>query len=299
MPPSNHISSTPTTTHRSSTHPSQEDFSNPDRRKYRSSTSKPLPLMYIKKDQRNYVQIANILTYPHLDVDLARRRIEDMVEMGATHVEFLGRSEIAGFRVLGKGTTSIVLKLWMGCEPVAVKILRTDANRESVLPEVERLKIANRVRVGPKLISHRDDMIMMEYIEGVGIIDALSQALTEHQSLKGRRLTSILRRILHQCFLLDRVGLDHGQLTRPDDHIYILPRGRVKILDFETASTERRTSNITAFTQFLLYRPPISEGVRETLGLESLQEVLKSLKEYKVNPRVETYRRVLRSLKLI
>ncbi|NIM46020.1 MAG: hypothetical protein GTN80_09565 [Nitrososphaeria archaeon] len=240
----------------------------------------------------------SVLTYPKRDPKAARSRLQMLRELGVTHLEFVGPTEVKGVRILGKGTTSMVFKVYVENRPAAVKILRMDANRDSVRPEAERIKMANEVGVGPKLIAYSDAMLLMEFIDGERITAVLARIVDFPSRERARRLRDLVREILVQCFRLDDIGLDHGQLFRPDRHIYVTSRDRVKIIDFETSSTSRRSSNLTSILQFLLVSGPYAELIRKVLNLESLEEFFPVLRRYKKNPDEETFNCTLRLLNI-
>lgn len=240
----------------------------------------------------------DVISYPRRDPDEARKRLKRLRELGVTHVEFTGRTEINGVKILGKGTTSIVLKVYVKEKPLAAKILRLDANRESVSPEAERVAMANRLGIGPKLIGHTDEVLLLELLEGKNILEALGEVLALPPEERRETLKDLIREILTQCFELDRIALDHGQLSRPDKHLYVTPDGRVKIIDFETSSTSRRPSNLTSILQFLLVSGLHSGRVRDVLGVKSLDEIFPHLKRYKKNPNVEMFGQILKILNI-
>ena len=50
---------------------------------------------------------------------------------------------------------------------------------------------------------------------------------------------------------LDQVGLDHGELSKAPKHLLVDKAEKIFIVDFETASLERRVANVTAVCQYL------------------------------------------------
>ena len=82
---------------------------------------------------------------------------------------------------------------------------------------------------------------------------------------ENRRLTlvrHVLRDVLEQCWRLDEAGLDHGELSRAPKHIIMDLKSNSRILDFETASTSRKVSNVTSICNFLFIercRHPLPE----------------------------------------
>ena len=61
----------------------------------------------------------------------------------------------------------------------------------------------------------------------------------------------VLGEVLEQCFRLDQAGLDHGELSKAPKHLLVDKAEKPFIVDFETASVERRVANVTAVCQYL------------------------------------------------
>ena len=186
-------------------------------------------------------RLVHLLSYPALDRDLAKERFSILEESGVEEVLDEGRVELGGHRVLGKGHASLVLAgIWMG-RKAAIKVLRTDSKRNTLEKEALLLRLANSVGVGPKLYADLGFAVIMEFIPGIRFGEWVPKDGEE-----GRR---IIRDLLLQCRKLDEIGLDHGELSNPARHVIVGPR--VVIIDFESASLERRPTNVTSVAQHL------------------------------------------------
>ena len=78
-----------------------------------------------------------------------------------------------------------------------------------------------------------------------------------------KNLIQIFRNVFDQCLKLDREGLDHGEINRPDKHIMINNKMEIKILDFESSSINRRVTNVTSIGHFLFIGGPLSSIICE------------------------------------
>ncbi len=239
-----------------------------------------------------------VLSYPSKDFEVAKWRLLELESMGVTHLEFSGEKRVDGIKVLGKGTTSVVVKAWLHSGMVAVKLLRTDSNRLSVLPEVQKIMIANKVGVGPILKDHEKGAFLMEYVDGIEISDCINGILNRPLGERKTNLRKVVGEVLSQCFTLDRVGLDHGQLHKPDKHVYVLRDGEVKIIDFESASTMRKPANVTSIAHFLLNGSPKAKEIMETLNLGSRKEIYSLLRRYKNEPLKANFKEVLKTFNI-
>ena len=85
----------------------------------------------------------------------------------------------------------------------------------------------------------------MQLIDGDLLQDWLK--LTERKAA----VRKVLVEILEQCCRLDEAGLDHGELSKAPKHLLVDKADKPFIVDFETASMERRVTNVTSVCQYL------------------------------------------------
>lgn len=236
-----------------------------------------------------------VISYPSPSLEEARKRIEQMERLGIDYLVFEGRTRISGIGVLGIGTVSVVVKAAKDNSVYALKIRRTDSNRESMRKEFEITSLVNRLSIGPIVFSFTDDLILMELVEGLGLEESLGL-------LKGRgakeRLLTIIHSILNQCRKLDILGIDHGELSNLRKHVLISSRGPI-LLDFESASLERRPKNVTSAAQYLLIGSSISTRIRKILGINSLDGIKMRLKQYKEKLDDYSYSKLLEEIGIL
>jgi len=208
----------------------------------------------------------------------------------------MGEKTAFNIPLLGKGCVGIVVTARMNKKRVALKIRRVDADRLRMQHEAEMLRIANKVGVGPGFIGMSENFLLMEFIEGTLLPKWIEQ-------LKGRgtrnRIGKVLRDILEQCWRLDETSLDHGELSRAPKHIIIGEDDKAHIVDFETASVQRRVSNVTSICQYLFVGSQTAKVIRRKLGVKTDQETLRTnLRNYKQNRTRENFNKILRVCKL-
>ncbi|RJS86683.1 serine/threonine protein kinase [Candidatus Bathyarchaeota archaeon] len=229
-----------------------------------------------------------LLCYPRFTGEEAERRLEELRGLGVDALILEGRHEVEGLRVLGKGHVSIAVEARVGDEVYALKIRRTDADRESFRDEAEKLRMANDVGVGPRLVRYTDNFLLMELIRGEYLPDWIEALSPGDEEL----LRSVLKSLLEKARKLDEIGLDHGELSRAHRHI-IVSGGEPRLIDFESASTDRRVSNITSLTQYLFINRRMRRLISRILKPPEIQPLIEALKQYKREPSDENYRRIL------
>jgi putative serine/threonine protein kinase len=195
-----------------------------------------------------------------------------------------GRTKIGKMSVVGKGTVGIVLKVKTESKKIcALKIRRTDANRDTMKKEVSLHKIANSIDVGPKLFEFSKNLIIMEFIEGLSIFDWVNHNQQQKKNnITSHKVRKVAISILEQCYNLDKIHLDHGELSCINHHIIISKSNTANIIDFESSSSQRKTCNVTAATQSLFISGGfISNKINEMLGYPKKEKLIQMLKTYK------------------
>lgn len=230
-----------------------------------------------------------IICYPRFDGEEFRFRLKELRRLGVSAIEFSGKTRISDLSVLGKGHVSVVVVAYVDRVRYALKIRRVDADRLDMSREVEMLKMANKVGIGPRFYGATKNLILMELVEGVNIPEWVN-------TVKGRgrrdRVRKVLRLILEDCRRLDKAGLDHGELSRAPKHV-IVEGDRPRIIDFESASTTRRAANVTSICQFLFIGSQVAESLRRILPSISRDKLIEALRGYKVEPTRERLKKIL------
>ncbi|MCP8307237.1 MAG: serine/threonine protein kinase [archaeon] len=235
----------------------------------------------------------NVLCYPKPDVNTAIERINELKLLKVKSILFEGKTKIGKLGVVGKGCVSIVVKAITDFGIFALKIRRMDANRISMKREAEMHLMANSVNVGPKLFGVTENFLLMEFIEGYSILEWLKRI--EEQSIE--RVRKVLKELLDQCYALDKLGLDHGELSDLKKHVIISEKP--VIIDFESASISRRVANLTKIIQYLFIGGPMAKKLRQILSIEDEKIIINSIKDYKEEKDQENYLKLLSWLNLV
>jgi putative serine/threonine protein kinase len=225
-------------------------------------------------------ELANIISYPKFDNIEYNDRLNEIFLLGINFAIHGGGTKIGKVAIAGKGCVSVVIKIQAENRICALKIRRTDANRSSMDREATLHKIANSVGIGPEIIRHSKNLIVMEFVEGSSIINWIKQ---DQNIADPDKVRSVILSILEQCYVLDRACLDHGQLSCLHHHVVISKSNTANIIDFESSSIgRRRASNVTSAAQSLLLSGLISKRINKVLGLENKREnIIQKLKAYK------------------
>ena len=133
----------------------------------------------------------------------------------------------------------------------------------------------------------------MEFIKGGKIIDWV----TDSNKKSPKMLKSVIKKILLDCFYLDQIGLDHGELSVLDKHILITNK-KPTIIDFESSSLKRKTSNVSSATQAILIGTGLAKTIRRQIKIPRRDKIIRLVRNYKKLKTQESFDELLSGLKL-
>ena len=237
---------------------------------------------------------SKILGYPNATNRQIKSRINELEKLKIKSICLTGPTTIGNLEILGKGYVGVVVLVKRGNKEVALKIRRTDTQRENMKNESVLLKLVNSVNVGPKMIDVSKNFLVMEYIEGKKFSDWI-------EMLKGsgsaKQLKSTIRNVLEDCYRLDQIGFDHGELSNISKHV-IVGKNKVALIDFESSSTKRRPSNVTSITQAFFIGSGIAKHAQKIYKNSSKEKIIFALKSYKQEKTRDNFEKLLKILKL-
>jgi putative serine/threonine protein kinase len=235
-----------------------------------------------------------ILAYPKATNRQIKSRINELEKLKIKSILLTGPTTLGKLAILGKGYVGVVVLAKKGNKQVALKIRRTDSQRKDMKNESILLKLVNSVGVGPKMFAVSKNFLVMEYIEGKKISDWVDL-------LKGlgstKKLKSTIKKILQDCYKLDRLGFDHGELSNVSKHV-IVGKTKSTLIDFESSSTKRKPSNVTSITQAFFIGSGIARKTQKIYKNPPKEKIIDALKLYKQEKTRENFENLLKVLKL-
>ena len=171
---------------------------------------------------------------------------------------------------IAKGYRGVVFKGMYRGKPVAVKVLRSDVEKENPLQkECEILNyLTNKLKSenpAPYPYLCTSEFIAMEFIEG----------LTFSKALENYDPYTVIREALGSCYLLDKAGVQHSEI-KGEKHL-IFDGGRFRIIDFESAKFSDQPRNLLQFVGYHLIRNREFLKKLEVSG-ENLKTVIETYK---------------------
>ena len=237
---------------------------------------------------------SQILGYPKATNRQIKSRINELEKLKIKSILLTGPTTLGKLAILGKGYVGVVVLAKKGNKQVALKIRRTDSQRKDMKNESILLKLVNSVDVGPKMFAVSKNFLVMEYIEGEKISNWVNL-------LKGvgsaKKLKFTIKKILQDCYKLDRLGFDHGELSNVSKHV-IVGKTKSTLIDFESSSTKRRPSNVTSITQAFFVGSGIARKTQKIYKNPPKEKIINALKQYKQEKSQENFEQLLKILKL-
>ena len=236
---------------------------------------------------------SKILGYPNPTKRQLNSRLNELRKLGISKVAFKGNTRIENLNILGKGYVGIVILGKKENKSIALKIRRLDSQRDEMVKEGKLLKMANQVGVGPKLIAATKNFLVMEYLPGENIGSWFNNIATKNANSKAKK---IIKKVLTDCYKLDKIGLDHGELSSISKHVII--GKKISLIDFESSSSKRRVANVTSATQGIYIGSGLSKMIKKIYKIPRKDKIIKALRTYKNNPNQKTFQELLKILKL-
>ncbi|MGY5140371.1 MAG: serine/threonine protein kinase [Candidatus Nitrosopumilus sp. Bin_571-38] len=237
---------------------------------------------------------SKILGYPNATNRQIKSRINELEKLKIKSISFRGPTTLGNLAILGKGYVGVVVIAKKGNKEVALKIRRIDSQRKGMKNEGVLLKLVNSVNVGPKMFDVSKNFLIMEYLDGEKFSNWI-EMLSGTGSVK--KLKSTIKSILEDCYRLDQIGFDHGELSNISKHV-IVGKSKVSIIDFESSSTKRKPSNVTSITQAFFIGSGIARTAQKIYKNSSKEKIIDALKLYKQEKTRVNFDNLLKVLKL-
>ena len=153
--------------------------------------------------------------------------------------------------------------------------------------EAKFLRLLNKYNIGPKFIKFRKDELSMEFIDGDLIIDYIEKSSKE-------QVIKVLKGVLKQCYILDKLKINKYEMTRPYKHI-IVKKHKPVMIDFERCKFVDNPKNVTQFVQFMA-SSRITHLLKKNICLDNTK-LLKLASKYKKTHSKKDFKQILAQIK--
>jgi putative serine/threonine protein kinase len=182
---------------------------------------------------------------------------------------------VKGVKYFSKGKRSLIYTGIYKTQKVAIKTKNPDSEAKNRIEnEIKFLKILNKYGIGPELVLTTKKYFVYKFVEGELLVDYLKNNDKKYV---------ILKKVLDQCRILDKLKINKLEFTRPIKHVFV-KNNKISMIDFERCYYTDKPKNVTQFCQFL---------IRYNL----MENNIKTLQNYKENQTEKNYKEILKKIK--
>ena len=143
---------------------------------------------------------------------------------------------------LAQGKRGRVFKFTKGKKEYVIKVKRPSSEaQDRIKNEAHYLKILNKHGIGNKLIDSSKNYLVREYAKG----QMIKEFIADSDNPK-----PVLKEILDQCFILDKLKINKLEMHKPLKHI-IVYKNKPTMIDFERCYQTEKPKNVTQFCEFI------------------------------------------------
>lgn len=198
----------------------------------------------------------------------------------------LEKNKITNIQFHEKGKRGLVLKAIYKKNTIAIKLKNQKSKTDTIFNEINILKKVNKLNIGPKLIKQLHHSIIMEFIDGIKIIEYI-KINNKNKTIK------IIKDILDQCYRLDQNKIDKKEMTNPYKHILIKNDNPI-LIDFERSRLSKKPNNVNSLCQFLT-KDKMSKILKEKRITINKTKLTNLLKQYKKKYDKKNFKEITKS----
>lgn len=178
-------------------------------------------------------------------------------------------------KFLAKGHRGVVYTGLLGTKKIVIKEKNPSSEAIGrIKNEARFLRILNKYKIGPKLLKVNTNNIIYEFVNGKFILDFIEKN-------NKKRNISVLKNVLKQCFILDKLKINKLEMHHPVKHIII--DKKPVLIDFERCYYTDKPKNVSQFCQFLM-----------SIGIADKKKIILAVKKYKQKPNKTAFNGILR-----
>jgi predicted Ser/Thr protein kinase len=152
--------------------------------------------------------------------------------------------------------------------------------------EAQWLKSLNKHNIGPKFLFSTKDCIVYEFVEGVFLPEFIEKTIK-------KSIILALKRILDQCFILDKLNINKEEMHNPYKHIIITKDKKAVLIDFERANYSKKPKNVTQFCQYLTSGTMSVLLKRKGIKIDK-KKIIELAKEYKNKQNLTNFNKIIK-----
>ena len=184
----------------------------------------------------------------------------------------LERKGIKSIQYFARGKRGMVFTGKYCGVKVAIKVKRPSSEAIGrIANEARWLKVLNKHKIGPKFITASKLYLIYRFVTG----EYLEGWLPKANGSKARKVLSL---ILHQAFLLDKLGINKEEMHRPLRNVVVKGASPV-LIDFERTHKAKKPKNVTQFCHFLMGRRKLLKQKGIIINKDKLVKLARAYKQ--------------------
>ncbi len=201
----------------------------------------------------------------------------------------LEKNNIKNIKYFAKGKRGVVFIGSYKDKKVAIKVNNPESNAIlRISNEINFLKVLNKKNIGPKLLLYDNDFLVYEFADGEFIADYL-------KNNKKDKIKKIIKKILSQMFVMDKMKLNKEEMSHPQKHIIIDKKDNPTLIDFERMHYTIKPSNVTQFCDFLLSNNILNTLKNNTITINK-NNIINAAKIYKQHQNKNNFNNILNQI---
>lgn len=153
---------------------------------------------------------------------------------------------VKNLKYFSHGKRGIVLTGIFKSKKIAVKLKNPDSSAIGRIEnEAKILRVVNKKGIGPKFLFSGEGFLVYEFVEGIYLKDFLKNSGFKEKSF-------VAKELLKQCKILDSIGVEKGEFSRPLKNAIVTIKKRIVLIDFERSRRVANPKNTRQALQFLV-----------------------------------------------
>ncbi len=153
---------------------------------------------------------------------------------------------VKNLKYFSHGKRGIVLTGIFNNRKIAVKLKNPDSAAVGMVEnEAKILRVVNKNGIGPKFLFSGRGFLAYEFVDGVYLKDYLKNAGVKEKIV-------VAEKLLEQCRILDSIGIEKGEFSRPLKNAILTGKDKIVLIDFERSRRVANPKNTRQVFQFLV-----------------------------------------------
>ncbi|MCH8329384.1 MAG: hypothetical protein IIB81_03245 [Nanoarchaeota archaeon] len=108
-----------------------------------------------------------------------------------------------------------------------------------------------------------------------------------------KRIIDLIKRIMNQMFIMDKLRINKEEMSHPQKHILIDKKNKPTLIDFERAHYTLKPGNVTQFCDFLISKYVLTILKNNNIKINN-KKIINAAKKYKKQQNKDNLNNILK-----